>query len=209
MQLSTILTCALALGASAQSTTTYTDSRSGITVSGYQSASYIFGIALPSTPGKDFIGMLVGKGNGWAGVSLAGPMTGGSLLLVAWPNGQNILSSFRKATSYASPAVATGSFSAVPIASGTYVNSTHFVYTFLCKNCITGDSSTFSPTAETAMLGWALSTTAPKTPASATTAFGKHQTQGNYGVSIASTKTDKYDTWAALASSTTPMAFSA
>lgn len=97
MQLSALLTCALALGVSAQGTK-YTEPKSGVTVAGVQTQSLTFGIALPQTPAKDFIGVIAGKGKGWAGVSLSGPMTGGSLLLAAWPNGANIISSFRKAT---------------------------------------------------------------------------------------------------------------
>ena len=58
---------------------------------------YTFGVALPTTPGTDFIGYLAGKGTGWSGVSLGGPMTK-KLLVVAWPNSKatSIVGSFRE-----------------------------------------------------------------------------------------------------------------
>ena len=92
MLLSSLLSCAFALGAVAVQ---YTEPNSGITVEGYQSSTYTFGIALPETPGSDFIGVLAGNGTGYAGVSLGGGMTN-MLLIAAWPNGNSVLSSFRQ-----------------------------------------------------------------------------------------------------------------
>lgn len=101
MKLSTLFASSLATAAtvSAQaSAAPYTDAKSGITFNAFQHASgYFFGIALPesSKNDSDFIATIGGKGTGWSGASLAGPMKN-SLLVVAWPNGQTILSSFRK-----------------------------------------------------------------------------------------------------------------
>lgn len=98
MKLSTLLVGGLASVATAQTSSPYTDAKSGITFSYWAHTSgYFFGIALPAntTGNTDFIATLGGKGTGWSGVSLGGEMTN-KLLLLAWPNGQNILGSFRK-----------------------------------------------------------------------------------------------------------------
>jgi acetyl-CoA carboxylase carboxyltransferase component len=56
-----------------------------------------FGLALPAnaTGNSDFIATIGGKGSGWSGVSLGGGMLN-KLLIVAWPNAQAVVSSFRK-----------------------------------------------------------------------------------------------------------------
>jgi hypothetical protein len=61
----------------------YTEPKSDITVEAYQDSTYTFGIALPTTPGSDFIGVLAANGTGYAGVSLGGGMTN-ALLIAAW-----------------------------------------------------------------------------------------------------------------------------
>jgi hypothetical protein len=56
-----------------------------------------FGLALPVnvTGNTDFIATLGGKGTGYTGISLGGVMLG-KILLLAWPNQQAVVSSFRK-----------------------------------------------------------------------------------------------------------------
>ena len=84
--------------ATAQTPAPYTDAKSGITFNYFAHTSgYFFGIALPqnSTSNTDFIATLGGKGTGWSGVSLGGPMLN-KLLILAWPNANAIVSSFRK-----------------------------------------------------------------------------------------------------------------
>src|SRR4051794_39319089 len=98
MKFSTLLTGALASLAAAQTPAPYTDAKSGITFNTFQhSSGYFFGIALPAnaTGSTDFIATLGGKGSGWSGVSLRGGMLS-KLLIVAWPNSQAVVSSFRK-----------------------------------------------------------------------------------------------------------------
>jgi hypothetical protein len=222
MFFSAVLSLALALGVSAQ--VKYTEPQSGITVSAYTNSNLVFGVALPTTPSTDFIGVMVGKGTGYAAVSLGGGMNTNALLLATWPNSKAVLSSFRKTTlvllrspflikilrflsSYSSPPVAPGPWTLLPIAKGTYTNATHWVATFLCKACITTDGTTFDPALASDTLGWAFSTAAPTTKASSATAFTKHGSQGSYIADLASAKTDKYATWAALASNVTTTAF--
>lgn len=87
----------LSLSASAQGTTgAYTEPKTNITFQTYSDPTgYQFGVALPTTPGTDFVGLLVGKGKGWAGVSLGGSMVN-KLLIAAWPSGTKIVSTFRE-----------------------------------------------------------------------------------------------------------------
>ena len=63
---------------------------------------YSHGYVLPSGTNTqyEYIGIMIGglqNGTGWSGMSHAGPMTN-SLLLMAWPYQNKIMSSFRYAT---------------------------------------------------------------------------------------------------------------
>lgn len=98
MRLLLLALSALASFALAQTPAPYTDAKSGITFNTFQhSSGTFFGLALPSntTSNTDFIAIMGGKGTGWTGVSLGGGMLN-KLLVVAWPNGQNVIGSFRK-----------------------------------------------------------------------------------------------------------------
>jgi len=175
MILSSFLTSLLVLSVRAQSSS-YTDSRTQITFQAFNNPSgYTFGLSLPTTPQTDFIGILTGGIDGWAGVSLGGGMVG-NLLISAWANGNQVITAFRKATlvvpksnspqlyfyltcvrAYSPPPTVTGTYSIQSIANGTYVNETHFTLTFLCKGCILDDGSTFAATDTDGYLGWAMS----------------------------------------------------
>lgn len=99
MKLTTLLFAGLA---AAQTPSPYTDPKSGITLNTFidPTSGYFFGLALPNdTTGTDFIATIGGKGTGWSGASLGGTMLG-KLLVLAWPNGNAVVSSFRK-TAYA------------------------------------------------------------------------------------------------------------
>jgi cellobiose dehydrogenase (acceptor) len=93
----------LALRAAAQTSSTYTDDKTGISFNGYTdpTTGYRLGLALPENPTTDFIAQIVAPvnltGGGWGGFSMGQTMSG-NLLVVAWPNGEEIVSSFRLAT---------------------------------------------------------------------------------------------------------------
>lgn len=148
---------------SAQSTDPFTDPLTGIEFQRFFGAktSFGFGIALPQNPSTDFIGQLdvpMPNGQGWAGISLQDDMVD-PLLIVAWPNGNSVVSSFRIARNEDdSPPVVQGDFSIVEIPEGTVVNDTHMIYTFLCQNCLDNGKISFSPqdTAGKFGMGWAL-----------------------------------------------------
>ncbi|KAF9871749.1 cellobiose dehydrogenase [Colletotrichum karsti] len=202
----------LAGSASAQlRSSAYTDPQTGIDFQRYKpdSYQYSFGIAVPETTGTDFIGQMVvpisEKGN-WGAVSLKGGMLN-SLLFVAWADGEDIKTSFRMGSAYSNPDVYSATeVSAVPIANGTFVNSTHFSYTFLCSGCVVAASTTL--TGESPILGWAFSDTSPTTPADATSALNYHSAGfGQFGLDIAGAKSAKFAEWSkyAKAVETTPV----
>ncbi|KAJ0124561.1 hypothetical protein J7T55_005900 [Diaporthe amygdali] len=184
----------------------YTDPKTGIDFQQYSAngGQFTFGIALPETIESDFIGQLVvpiSKTGGWGAVSLAGSMLN-HLLLVAWANGEEVVSTFRTASAYANPAVYDATeVSALPIANGTFVNSTHFSFTFLCEGCIVGGTTSFKATDETPVLGWALSSSDPTTPSDPTSDLPYHDAGfGLYGVPAADAQSAKFETWASWAS---------
>ncbi|KAE8451363.1 hypothetical protein EG329_003992 [Mollisiaceae sp. DMI_Dod_QoI] len=208
--LAALLPLAMALSASAQATSAFTDAKTGITFEAFTDATtgYTFGIALPTTPGTDFVGILIGKAKGWAGISLGGGMTN-KLLIAAWPSGTKIVSSFRGTTAFRSPPEATGAYTMTPIDAGTYVNATNWSYTFLCKGCVLADGTTFAASDASGTLGWAFSAVAPAAPANHATTFQKHSAQGHYTMDLSAAKSAKYATYAALAGTTVPTMFKA
>ncbi|KAF9698923.1 hypothetical protein EKO04_003346 [Ascochyta lentis] len=164
-------------------------------------------IALPETIESDFIGQLVvpiSKTGAWGAVSFGGGMLN-HLLLVAWANGEDVVSTFRTAAAYANPPVYDATtVSALPIANGTFVNSTHFSYTFLCKGCIVGGTTTFTKTDANPVLGWALSSSNPTTPSDPTSELPYHDAGfGLYGQKAAAAQSAKFETWASWASAAT------
>lgn len=147
---------------SAQVTAPFTDPATGIQFQRFFGAKsqFAFGIALPQNPTTDFIGQMtfpLTTAGGWGGISLADDMVG-TLLLAAWPSGSTVQSSFRLAkTEDASPPVAPGNFSVLQIPSGTSVNDTSMIFTFLCQNCIDSKLGfAAGNTLGTFGMGWAL-----------------------------------------------------
>ncbi|ROW03750.1 hypothetical protein VMCG_05352 [Cytospora schulzeri] len=197
--------------AAATVSSAYTDPNTGIDFQTYfaSDVDYSFGLALPETVTTDFIGQLVGPltdSAGWSGISLGGAMTN-KLLVVAWPSqsGDEVVASLRKAASYATPPVySNSSVSLMPIANGTFVNSTHFSYTFLCQGCILGGSTSFAATDETPVLGYAVSSTNPTDVSDPTTDLSYHDAGfGEFGVVAASAQSADFQTWASWASAAT------
>ncbi|KAH7063095.1 hypothetical protein B0J12DRAFT_715707 [Macrophomina phaseolina] len=194
---------ALAGAASAATTTSaYTDSTTGITFQRWtdEDTGFQLGLALPENPTAktDIIGQIVAPGSGWAGASMTSSMMA-STLIACWPNGEDVVASVRKTNAYSSPAVMDGA-TLTSIPEGTFVNSTHFSYTFKCTGCVTGDTGAFDATGTTAVLGWAFSKTAPTTPSSAGSALGYHAAGfGAFGMPIADAESADFEAWAKLA----------
>lgn len=180
----------------------YTDPNTGITFETFfaSDVGLSFGMVFPETITTDFIGQLVvplTSGAGWGGISFGGDMTE-HLLFVAWPNGNDIVTSFRLASSYANPAVYTNaSLAALPITNGTFINSTHLSYTFVCQGCIIGGTTTFAATDSAPIIGYAVSTSNPTSVSDSTSALVYHDAGSNeYGFSTSSAQSASYETWA-------------
>ncbi|KAF2001954.1 iron reductase domain protein [Amniculicola lignicola CBS 123094] len=198
MKLSNFLLPLLPALSVAQTPSLYTDAKSGITFNTFINPAngFFFGLALPAngTGNTDFIATIGAKGTGWSGVSLGGGMLN-KLLIAAWPNAQALVSSFRKTAQYGSPAVATGTFTQTPIANGTYVNSTHWTYTFLCSKCILADGTTFKTADTSASFGWAFNTAAPSSKANAASTVTKHTDEGQVKFDLALAKQANFTMW--------------
>jgi len=101
--LNTIFPLLLASITTTAQTTPYTDPKTAITYQAFTDPSgYTFGLSLPQAPSTDFIGLLIGKATGWAGVSLGESMVN-KLLIAAWADGNTVTSSFRRTGYLPSP----------------------------------------------------------------------------------------------------------
>lgn len=190
------------------STSTYNDPNTGIDFQRYlyTTTDFSFGLVAPENPTTDFIGQMVvpiTDGVGWGGVAFGSGMTG-HLLLVAWPNGDDIVSSFRYADSYANPSVYTNTtMTMLPIANGTFVNSTHFSYTFVCQGCVVGGQTTWDFTEDTAPMGWAVATSNPDTPSDSSSTLTYHDVANIFVANLTASQSSQYETWASWGSAAT------
>ncbi|KAB8304356.1 hypothetical protein EYC80_003765 [Monilinia laxa] len=200
-----LLTLGFAAKALAQTAASYVDANTGITFEGAtDKTGFRFGMAMEANATSDFIGQIVFPstgGSGYGGVSLTGSMVG-SMLIAAWPSGTNVIASLRETSGYTSPgAYANTTSQLLPIANGTFVNSTHVSYTFLCQACI-GNTYTLAAGASQVVIGWALGNGTVTNAASATDAtFTYHGGgYGDFGIETANAVNDNYATWASMAS---------
>ncbi|AEO69014.1 7e45c51e-662f-416f-b7f7-870b6473ba8f [Thermothielavioides terrestris] len=202
---------------------TFTDPSTGIVFNSWglpngsaeTQGGYTFGVALPSnaltTDATEFIGYLQcasTDGKGWCGVSLGGPMTN-SLLIAAWPYGDNIYTSFRYATGYAMPDVYTGNATLTQISST--INSTSFTLIFRCQNCLSwnqdGSSGGASTSSGALILGWCQAFPSPGNPTcpDQITIEQHDNGQGIWGAQLDSNAANpSYTAWAAKATKTVP-----
>lgn len=177
-----ILTALWAM-ASAQ-TVAFKDPKTNITFQQYTSDNgFSFGIALPEASSTGFIGQISAGTRGWAAVSLTGSMTDG-VVVVAWPNGDEVVSSLRTTkTNVGAGTVLT------TISAGTVVNKTGFTYTFLCEGCVINGKT----------MGFALSNTAPANPSMAKSSIKLLGGSGTFDIDTNAAKSAAFTDWAAQA----------
>lgn len=184
-------------------TSAYNDPNTGIDFQRYSSSGYSFGLTIPETLGTDFIGQMViplEEGSaGWGAVSLRGGMLNG-ILFCAWANGEDIVTSFRLGGAYSNPDVYDATeLQALPIANGTFVNSTHLSYTFLCQDCLVEGKTSLATASP--VFGWAFSDESPATVSDPASALNYHAAGfGQFGIDVDSAKSANYEQWAAWAS---------
>lgn len=208
--------------------TVYTDSKTGIifdtwnvpdTADGASGVSALggltFGVALPenalTVDANEFIGYLKCGSNGtttnaWCGMSFGGPMTN-SLLLMAWPYEDQVLTSFRFASGYTSPDVYTGNAKLTQISST--IDKDHFSLIFRCQNCLAWDQEGASGSASTSagllVLGWASSLQSLSNPACPTDVTIEFHNNGQsiWGAALDQNAANpSYSKWAAQATAT-------
>ncbi|KAF3761134.1 hypothetical protein M406DRAFT_64170 [Cryphonectria parasitica EP155] len=181
---------------------------------------YTFGLILPdsalTTDEYDYIGYLscttpAGAGDAWCGLShgQSGQMTQ-ALLLMTWPYQDQVLTSFRYASGYATPDLYTGNATLTTLASS--VNDTFFEIVYLCQNCwrwdqdgATGNVSTSSGIA---ILGRAAADEAPGNPGCPDDIVIPYHSRafGQYGAPLTSATAASYSAYATMAAKATTTA---
>ncbi|KAJ6264355.1 hypothetical protein Dda_0500 [Drechslerella dactyloides] len=188
---------------SAQTTGPYTDSRTGIVYQAYRNynyGGYTFGIALPTNPTNEFIGLVEGPlgtpANRWAGISLGGPMNGPTLL-VAWPNGNDVVTSFRTASNWLEPTPLTPAGAALT-KMFVYQNTTHWSLTFRCVNCNTWATGSLDLSGAAAVFGYSQSPYSVNTPSDPNSGLQPHDNAfANYGLGLTAARSSNYASWIA------------
>lgn len=130
-----------------------------------------------------------------------------SLLLMAWPNNGQILTSFLFATGYVQPEPYAGNAVLTQISST--INSTHYTLIFRCQNCLAWDHNGATGQASTsqgfAVLGWAQAFPSPtNAQCPAQVSMVQHDNgQSIFGAVLDSNAANpSYTQWAALATKT-------
>lgn len=197
----------------------YTDSETNITFLGYapSNTNFKFGMALPSSPTTDLIAQIISPlnddGAGYGAIDFGSAMEG-FLMIAAWPDSSGAVQ--------VSPRIATGyevsnganlytasNITITPIESGTFVNDTHVVATFVCGGCIVADSfkSAVTKGSASATFSYAYSLTAVSDPSDVDTQLSDHTLKGElYGpfdVTLKSAESSQYESWVALTKAAT------
>lgn len=129
-----------------------------------------------------------------------------TLLLMAWPNEDEILTSFRFASGYAMPDLYTGDAELTQISST--INATHYTLIFRCQGCLSWKQGSETGAASTSsgnlVLGWAQAFPAPENPSCpADVSVQQHDNgQGIFGAKLDAAPNPSYTDWAAKATAT-------
>ncbi|THH08759.1 hypothetical protein EW145_g2494 [Phellinidium pouzarii] len=164
-----------------------------------------YGFVFPPTTAtgaetQEFIGeLIVPVVNEWVGLALGGQMVD-NLLLVAWPNGDDIMYSPRWATDYIQPLPYEGP--TITTLSST-VNATHWKTIYRCQNCTTWTSGNFD-TDGTPVFAWVISLTAVFDPSDVNTDFNEHDDFGFWGMFTDDAHSDDYESYLSGSGTATP-----
>jgi cellobiose dehydrogenase (acceptor) len=207
----------LAQYASAQATTPYTDPDTGIVFDSWTApAGLTWGFAFPANAATvdatELIGIIrsnspAGPGTGWAGLSFGGSMTR-NLLLMAYPQGDEILTAFQWATGWELPVPYTGEVELTQISSKINDDSWELIYR--CVGCLSWTQGDVSGKASTSsgllVQGWAFSSANPTNGACpADVVMQQHQSQNIFGAPLTSaSKNALYSEWTKLATRVVP-----
>ncbi|PBK88946.1 cellobiose dehydrogenase [Armillaria gallica] len=186
--------------ARAQLGTQYVDPDNGITFYGLTDPVHgvTFGYVFPplESGATEFIGEIVAPiATEWSGVSPGGA-TITNLLLVAWADGDEVVSSARWATDYVQPLAMEGPIlTSLP---STKVNETHWKWVYRCENCTVWangglDTGSFGAPA------WVYSDIPVDDPSDPESTFEEHTDFGFYGLDFSAShaSASDYANWAA------------
>ncbi|KAJ8508326.1 hypothetical protein ONZ45_g9386 [Pleurotus djamor] len=153
-------------------------------------------LAASGPQSTEFIGVVTAPiAARWIGVALGGAMLQ-NLLLLAWPNGNNVVTSTRYATAYDLPAPYAGP--TITNLQHTVVNATHWKWVYRCQNCTTWGTGGSLPVSGGGVIAWAYSSNPVTAPANPNSAFDEHTDFGFFGISLADAHASQsdYDHWA-------------
>ncbi|KAK3669373.1 hypothetical protein LTR78_010756 [Recurvomyces mirabilis] len=172
-----------------------------------------FGLALPpasaTSLNDEYIGHLavpIPSSGTWMGIAHASQMPD-NLLLLTWLNGNKVMTDFRYATDYLTPAEYTGNAKLTVLSSS--VNSTFYELTYRCEHCWTWNQtgqvagSQLPKAGGNQIVGWAEATTTPTNPSVQTAGIVQHYADGLFGVAVDSARNSAYTSWTALGASPT------
>lgn len=125
-----------------------------------------------------------------------------ALLIVAWPNENEVLTSFRFATGYDLPGEYKGPANLTQISSK--VTETGFEIIYRCQGCFSWDHEGATGGVQSSagffVLGRASATTTPSNPSCPSKiTMNQHESFGQFGAPLETVVKDSYDTWAKLA----------
>ncbi|EIW84939.1 carbohydrate-binding module family 1 protein [Coniophora puteana RWD-64-598 SS2] len=187
--------------ASAQSSTAYCDSSSGICYQGYTdpTLNITIGVVLPplttgSTPNAtEFIAELIAPASfGWTGLSMGGQMAN-SLLFTMWPNNGKVMFGPRWSSGYTQPTPYDGP--TITLLPDTMVNSTHIKASFRCQNCTTweGGSLGSGDLAGFQLLAYVANDDTPVTdPSDIASNFTEHDQMNFFGLELSDAHSSSY-----------------
>ncbi|EJF63960.1 cellobiose dehydrogenase [Dichomitus squalens LYAD-421 SS1] len=180
----------------AQVAAPYTDSGNGFVFDGITDPTYgvTYGIVLPqANTSTEFIGEIVAPiAAKWVGVAFGGAMIG-DLLLVAWPNGNDIVASTRWATDYIQPTEYDGpTLTTLP---SSLVNSTHWKYVYRCQNCTSWQGGGGIDPTGTGVFAWAYSSVGVDDPSDPESTFQEHTDFGFFGINFPDAQNSNYQNY--------------
>ncbi|KAI1113507.1 cellobiose dehydrogenase [Nemania sp. NC0429] len=193
----------------AQEPVPYTDPATGIEFGTWEQGDMTIGMALPAdaltTDATEYIGLLKCS-NGWCGLSHgeSGQMTQ-ALLIVAWANGNEVLTSFRFATGYDLPGEYNGPANLTQVSSK--VTDTGFELIYRCQGCFSWDHEGATGGVQSSsgffIIGRAAAAATPSNPSCPSKiSVAQHESFGQFGAPLQNVVKDSYATWAKLATKT-------
>ncbi|EAU86798.2 cellobiose dehydrogenase [Coprinopsis cinerea okayama7 len=192
-----LFTSLLLAGLALAQTESYVDPDTGITFQGRTDPVHgvTIGYVLPPLePASDeFIGQILAPiENGWVGIAPGGGMIN-NLLVVAWPNGNEVVASVRMAKPFNDPVLT--------ILPSTKVNATHWKLDYRCQGCTTWETANGPrslPIDSAGAAAWALSKSPVDDPSDPDTTFAQHTDFGFYGQiwALSHVDAETYEHWA-------------